>query len=194
MHFGLVHAHAGVLGAGRGGQHPPPCRAMHRQRCEAGCGPQARWRARFGIGGAFRPEHRWLALHAGAERGNFICRAYSGNNIIGRFSDGRYRLSVLYNANKGKFEGANLEIGGKHEPINVSADGKRLYLEVGDHEIGQIIRANGYKWRAWNSAGSVSFDRSTGAAVARPARMHQGQWRTLSAPDTRASHRLSPAP
>jgi hypothetical protein len=100
-------------------------------------------------------------------RSNVFCRAYNGDNIIGRFGDGRYRLSVLFNGPKGMFEGANLEIGGQNEPITVNADGRRLYLEVGDDEIGRIVRANGYRWRAWNREGSVSFDRSVGAAVAR---------------------------
>jgi hypothetical protein len=96
-----------------------------------------------------------------------FCRAIRGPDVVGRWGNGKYRISMPFTAQKGSFEGANMQIGSDNSPITARADGSRIYFEIDEYDIGQMTRAQGYGWRAWNSQGSARFDSNFGAVVAR---------------------------
>ncbi|MGE3646347.1 MAG: hypothetical protein AB7F96_21080 [Beijerinckiaceae bacterium] len=110
------------------------------------------------------------------DKAKVVCRAFSpgpfGVNIIGRTGAGKFYVSVpAQGIPKGMYEGADLAIGGQHEPLTATSDGSRFVLPVDDQQIARIIRARGYQWaamvRGQRRSGAAAFDSSVGAAVKR---------------------------
>lgn len=104
------------------------------------------------------------------------CRAFSPGpgtgNIIGRTGNGGFYVSVSSQGiPKGKYEGSDIAIAGQHEPVNSHSDGSRYVTPVDDDQIGRMIKARGYAWRAMVGrqaySGVVMFDNMIGPAVTR---------------------------
>jgi hypothetical protein len=102
-----------------------------------------------------------------------ICRAFAGSeNIVGRTGDGEMYVSVPANGiPRGPYRESTLIAGGATEPVDAVSDGQRFVLPVDKDQIGRIVRAGGYQWRAMVDgrirSGTVMFDRDVGAAVSR---------------------------